>query len=240
MNKIFKRILHIFIILPFILIAAESAEKDSMKIPFNIMNRNILFVFRNHKFIIPVKDFTINKFLTCSVLYLPKDLVRDGLTWYGTKRDDWIDGKKVRKHLGVDIHYDSLVIVAAESGVVEIAGWNKISGKWIKIDHGDQIKTVYVHLSEMVVKKGMKVDQGQVIAKINKPEGNAIGTQLHFSLQIDGKKWDPLYFIKITYGESRDVMDLIEEYENNKARYEQMRDEKVRQFKLKKSVPNSL
>jgi hypothetical protein len=222
----------IYFISPFILLSSESAEKDSIKIPYNIDNRNILFVFRGHTFIIPAENYMIDKFLKHSVLYTPQDIVRDGLPWYGAKRDDWIEGKKIRKHLGIDIYDDSLVVVAPESGIIEIAGRNRISGGWIKINHGSNIKSVLIHLSEMYVKKGVEVNQGQVIAKIKKPEGNAVNTQLHFSLQIDGKKWDPIYFIKITYNDIKEVMALINEYEKRKNEIEKIRDEKVREYKI--------
>jgi hypothetical protein len=228
-----------YFILPLILQSAELAETDSIKLPYNINNRNILFVFRGNCFIIPIMNFNIHTFLEHSILHIPKDIVRDGLPWYGTKRDDWMEGKTVRKHLGIDIYYDSLTIVAAASGVIEFAGWNKISGGWLKIDHDNQVKTIYVHLSEITVKKGEKVKQGQMIAKINKPEGNAIGTQLHFSLQIDEKKWDTLYFIKITYENAQDVMELIKKYEKNKTGNEKLRDEKVREYKRKSASNNN-
>ena len=77
--------------------------------------------------------------------------------------------------------------------------------------------------------------KGQIIARIKKPEGNAIDTQLHFSLQIDGKNWDPVYFIKITYRNLKEVMELIEKYEKNKNKYKKLREDKIREYKLKNS-----
>ena len=69
----------LFLLTDFNIQASDSLTIDSLNTSYSIREKNILFVFRGTVFIIPLQDFTIDKFLKNSVLYIPNDLVRDGL-----------------------------------------------------------------------------------------------------------------------------------------------------------------
>ena len=72
-------------------------------------------------------------------------------------------------------------VLAADGGTVEkvqdLGGSSY--GKYILINHGNNYKTWYAHLSEFGVKEGDKVSQGQVIGKSGST-GNSTGPHLHF------------------------------------------------------------
>ncbi|MCR4435254.1 MAG: M23 family metallopeptidase [Clostridiales bacterium] len=106
--------------------------------------------------------------------------------------------EKVEKfHKGVDIEANKgAAIKAALGGEVVEASTSPTYGKYIKIQHGDGIVTVYAHCSQLLVKKGQKVQKGAEIAKVG-DTGAAVGAHLHFEIWKDGEAIDPASLIKI-------------------------------------------
>lgn len=84
--------------------------------------------------------------------------------------------------------------VAAEAGVVRMAGWNGGYGYCVIIDHGGGIATLYGHNSKLLVSAGQSVSRGQVIAKIGST-GNSTGPHLHFEVLINGSTTNPAPYI---------------------------------------------
>ncbi|MCX8129235.1 MAG: M23 family metallopeptidase [Clostridia bacterium] len=100
-------------------------------------------------------------------------------------------------HTGIDIEAEKGVpIKAALDGNVIEAGSSKVYGKYIKVEHGDGIVTLYGHCSQLLVKKGQKVAKGKTIAKVGNT-GVAVGTHLHFEVWKEGKPLDPSEFIEV-------------------------------------------
>lgn len=54
-------------------------------------------------------------------------------------------------------------------------------GKWILVDHDNGLSTLYAHLSSIIVSRGQKVAQGEVIA-LSGNTGITTGPHLHFTL----------------------------------------------------------
>jgi murein DD-endopeptidase MepM/ murein hydrolase activator NlpD len=100
------------------------------------------------------------------------------------------------KHTGVDIDGDySSPIYAAHDGTVTTAGWNS-GGYGLQIlVTGDGVLTRYGHTSKMFVKVGDVVKKGQVIAMMG-TTGRSTGTHLHFEVYINGKRTNPLSYIR--------------------------------------------
>lgn len=101
------------------------------------------------------------------------------------------------KHTGVDIDGDySSPLYAAADGIVETAGWNSGGyGLQIIINHPNGMKTRYAHSSKMFVKVGDEVKKGQVIAMMG-TTGRSTGTHLHFEVYTNGKRTNPLSYIR--------------------------------------------
>ena len=112
---------------------------------------------------------------------------------------DWRGGS----HNGIDIgaSYGS-PIYAAAGGTVWIAGYSNSAGNWVVIEHGDGIKTVYMHASELYVSAGQTVSAGEPIAAVGST-GWSTGPHLHFGVMInssyngyDGTWVDPLQYVR--------------------------------------------
>ena len=98
-------------------------------------------------------------------------------------------------HLGVDIGASyGTNIKAADGGKVTYSGWKGSYGKLVIITHDDGSQTYYAHCSQLLVKYGDKVYQGQTIAKVGST-GNSTGPHLHFEIRIKGKTVDPLKYL---------------------------------------------
>lgn len=97
-------------------------------------------------------------------------------------------------HGGIDIGVGvGTDIYAAEAGTVIFAGDNSSAGIEVRIDHGNGYVTRYLHNSATKVKVGDIVEKGQVIA-LSGNTGVSTGPHLHFEVQYNGQKVDPLSF----------------------------------------------
>lgn len=101
------------------------------------------------------------------------------------------------RHTGVDIDGDYTdAIYAADDGVVEKSGWNSGGyGLMIMLDHGNGMKTRYGHASKLFVQEGDEVKRGQVIAMVG-TTGRSTGTHLHFEVYVNGRRTNPLAYIR--------------------------------------------
>ena len=99
-------------------------------------------------------------------------------------------------HTGTDISATiGTDFLAAASGVVTKAEYNKYYGNMVLIDHGGGDQTLYAHGSEIVVKLGDLVAQGDVVLKVGST-GYSTGPHAHFEIRIDGDTVNPLDYVK--------------------------------------------
>jgi murein DD-endopeptidase MepM/ murein hydrolase activator NlpD len=86
-------------------------------------------------------------------------------------------------------------IQATAAGVVSHADWLGGYGKVVEIDHGNGLKTLYAHCSELSVKKGQKVKKGQSIAQVG-TTGLSSGPHCHYEVRRGNKQIDPSPYLK--------------------------------------------
>lgn len=99
-----------------------------------------------------------------------------------------IDGSP-RFHRGTDFGapYGSPV-VAAMAGVVEAAGYMDGYGLTVILRHNNQ-QTLYAHMSQVFVKAGDTLKQGQLLGQVGST-GNSTGPHLHFEVhQLTDQGW---------------------------------------------------
>jgi murein DD-endopeptidase MepM/ murein hydrolase activator NlpD len=102
--------------------------------------------------------------------------------------------KSLHIHKGIDfaVPVGSDVIVTASGTVKDIITRKFSTGTEIIIDHGNDYETRYLYLNESMVKKGTRVNRGDVIGKV----GNIGVTvpHLHYEVRMGGKIADPLNY----------------------------------------------
>jgi murein DD-endopeptidase MepM/ murein hydrolase activator NlpD len=100
------------------------------------------------------------------------------------------------RHSGLDIgDKTGSPIYAAESGKIERAGWSRGYGYNVVINHGNGLKTLYAHASQLLVKTGDTVSRGETIALIGST-GWSTGPHLHLEVRINESRKNPLNYIR--------------------------------------------
>jgi len=105
--------------------------------------------------------------------------------------------KDRRFHYGVDLGGPKgTPIKATRSGTVTLAKYSSSAGYYVKIDHGDGFTSIYMHMTHYIVKKGDKVEAGEVIGYMGST-GTSTGSHLHFGITYKGSYVNPAKYIDI-------------------------------------------
>ncbi|HVO10419.1 MAG TPA: peptidoglycan DD-metalloendopeptidase family protein [Vicinamibacteria bacterium] len=97
-----------------------------------------------------------------------------------------------RPHLGVDYAAPAgTPVQAAGDGVVVAAGWLGGYGRTVRLRHPNGYETLYGHLSQISVRAGQRVAQGQRIGAVG-ATGLATGPHLDYRMALNGRFVDPL------------------------------------------------
>ena len=117
-------------------------------------------------------------------------------TAFGTKR---VMNRKVASvHKGVDIRgKEGERVTASNRGRVILAEELFLGGNTVILDHGQDIFTVYMHLSSFNVQADDLVSAGDVIGSVGS-SGRASGPHLHFGVRIRGVSVNPISFVSLT------------------------------------------
>ena len=86
-------------------------------------------------------------------------------------------------------------VLATGPGVVERVGTNNSLGNYVVINHSANVKTSYGHLDVSTVRRGQRVDLGDVIGKIGK-SGNTRAPGLHYMITQGKRSLNPLQYIR--------------------------------------------
>lgn len=98
-------------------------------------------------------------------------------------------------HEGLDIAVPGGSYVRASgAGVVLEATEDPEYGTYVKIEHADQLASLYAHNSLLFVAAGDTVEQGDVIA-LSGNSGRSTAPHLHIEIEQDGERLDPMLFI---------------------------------------------
>lgn len=93
-------------------------------------------------------------------------------------------------HTGVDLASEmGTTISASIEGIVELVSKEGDYGKHLKI-RCNNVTTLYAHCSNIFVKEGQIVAQGQPIAAVGST-GNSTGPHLHFEIRVDDRFVNP-------------------------------------------------
>lgn len=99
-------------------------------------------------------------------------------------------------HRAIDIYLPiGTPIVATADGVVEFSGWNNYGLGWLTVvDHGNGFRTLYAHQSELLVRAGQEVTQGELIGRSGHT-GWSTHPHLHFGILLNYAPQDPCTYL---------------------------------------------
>ena len=100
-------------------------------------------------------------------------------------------------HQGVDLSApEGTPIYASRTGVVTAATYGKAAGYYVSINHGDGFSSIYMHMTNYVVKKGQAVSAGQLIGYVGST-GISTGPHLHFGISYNGTYVNPANYVNL-------------------------------------------
>jgi murein DD-endopeptidase MepM/ murein hydrolase activator NlpD len=114
---------------------------------------------------------------------------------FGTQRV--FNGKTQSSHLGLDFRVPSGTPVdAMNQGTVLLARPLYFEGNCVVLDHGQGLLTIYMHLSQFMVKEGERVKRGQQVG-LSGGTGRATGPHLHVAVRWQGTYLDPARLMQL-------------------------------------------
>lgn len=104
-------------------------------------------------------------------------------------------------HGGIDLAApEGTPVYAAEEGrIIETSVKTSGFGKSIVIEHQNNVKTRYAHLSKILVEEDQYIQQGEIIGLVGSTgntRGRVNAAHLHFEILINDKKYNPILHIK--------------------------------------------
>ena len=100
-------------------------------------------------------------------------------------------------HRGIDFPSPKFTpVMAAESGTVTAVRdlGDRSYGRYLIIDHGNGISTLYAHNTAINVSLGQKVSKGETISLVGST-GRSTGNHVHFEIRINGKPINPTSYV---------------------------------------------
>lgn len=115
-----------------------------------------------------------------------------------------LNGQPRSPHSGTDYAAPAGTPVRATAdGVVSLVHEDMyFTGKTVMIDHGHGLASVYAHMSDIAVKEGARVRQGDVIGAVG-ASGRATGPHLHFGISWRDIRLDPETVLAVLPAESQ-------------------------------------
>ena len=115
---------------------------------------------------------------------------------YGSQRI--LNGKPKWPHYGLDFaQKEGSEIKAMLDGIVTLAEIDLYyTGGTVIFDHGHGISTLYMHMKDIFVQKGQKIEQGDIIGTVGST-GRATGAHLDVRLNWFDTRLDPMSVLKL-------------------------------------------
>lgn len=121
--------------------------------------------------------------------------------------------RTLQSHQGVDyaVPEGTRIFATADGTVTEVKGKNSTSGITVVIDHRNGYTTSYSHLESVKVKRGQKVQRGDIIA-LSGNSGLSLAPHLHYEVRYNGTRVDPIhyFFMELTPDEYQRIMRIAQ------------------------------
>lgn len=129
------------------------------------------------------REYWIDKYLSVS---FPLQSIKIN-SFYGSRVDPFTG--KCKQHKGLDLRAQYEEVLSMFDGSVKSTGYDKGSGKYVILQHGDWTIS-YCHLSEIWVTSQQKLLAGDPVG-ISGTTGRSTGPHLHISCRLKGLQEDP-------------------------------------------------
>ena len=121
--------------------------------------------------------------------------------------------RTLQSHQGVDyaVPEGTRIFATADGTVTEVKGKNSTSGITVVIDHRNGYSTSYSHLESVKVKRGQRVQRGDIIA-LSGNSGLSLAPHLHYEVRYNGTRVDPIhyFFMELTPDEYQRIMRIAQ------------------------------
>jgi murein DD-endopeptidase MepM/ murein hydrolase activator NlpD len=112
---------------------------------------------------------------------------------FGRRLSPW--SRTPEFHAGIDIRAErGTPIQAPAAGTVEFAGPHAEYGLAVILDHGNDIRSIYGHLSRIAVQVGKRVDRGTDLG-LTGNTGRSSGPHLHYEILVKGHAVNPRAYL---------------------------------------------
>lgn len=102
-----------------------------------------------------------------------------------------INGQPRMPHSGIDYSADrGTPVVASNRGRVALLGEFFFAGRFVALDHGLGLYTLYFHLDGVAVTEGQTVERGQTVGTVG-TTGRSTGPHLHFGVHLGRARINP-------------------------------------------------
>lgn len=152
---------------------------DSLKKEYKINNN--IDKLKHTPLIKPIHPDDFNKDLTL-------------MSGYGKRYHPILGFKRLHTGLDFSAPIGTRVIATADGFIERIISSKTGYGNHIIINHGYNYKTLYGHLSKILIKEGQIIRRGDIIGLVGN-SGLSLGSHLHYEVHYNGKKIDPFPYV---------------------------------------------
>jgi len=170
-----------------LLVADKKINSSSESVEYIPSSMAKSSVFRSNRGIPELSEYLENQARIQA--FMPSGLPVEGVISAGFGQ---VGGVFRKPHTGVDIIVPERTIACATAdGIVAKIAEDESYGIFIEIDHINGYRTLYAHLSEATITKGMPIKRGDAIGYTGQT-GKAYRPHIHYEVRYDGKAIDPL------------------------------------------------
>lgn len=121
-----------------------------------------------------------------------KDLSRMA-SGYGYRIHPIYKTKKLHAGMDFSAKTGTPIYATGDGKIIKVKRSRRGHGNHVIIDHGFGYKTLYAHMSKYTIKRGQKVNRGDIIGYVGNT-GMSTAPHLHYEVHKNGKKINPVNF----------------------------------------------
>ncbi len=147
-------------------------------------------IYRESKEISLAKKIKYNHYPDINFI-IPVEGIVTGV--FGTQR--FYNGEKGKYHNGHDIAAKTgTPIFAPSSGKVILTGHYYYNGKFVMMNHGNNLISIFLHMDTINVQEGIVLKKGDLLGTVGST-GLSTGPHLHWSVTLNNTYIDPLELV---------------------------------------------